>query len=171
MVEQLDLIDANDHVIGRAPKYECLEKGLLHRAILVFLVKEDTNEIYIQKRARDCMFYGGYWSASCTGHVSSGETYAQGAKREVKEELGIENCELRELGKLMTPKWNVGSNTEWEMITVFESRYTQSQIKLSEETEEGKFISVVEFKNLISNEAEMFTPDTLLAISYYDKVK
>jgi isopentenyl-diphosphate delta-isomerase len=103
MPEYFDVVDENDIVVDRQPGRECVNRGLLHRTILVFLINE-RREVYLQKRARDVLFYPGYWSASVTGHVSSGETYPEAAKRKVKEELGID-CELRELGKFLTPKW------------------------------------------------------------------
>jgi isopentenyl-diphosphate delta-isomerase len=124
-------------------------------------------EVYLQKRASNLLFYPGRWSASVTGHVSSGETYLQAAKREVKEELGID-CELTERGKFMTPKWKLGNRTEWEFITIFEGS-SSSEIRLSDETEEGKFVSQQEFKQLVESKPEIFTPDTLLALKYFPR--
>ena len=164
MAEYFDVVDEHDAVIGSCPARECLDKGLLHRALLVFLANPH-GEVYLQKRASNLLFYPGHWSASVTGHVSSGETYLQAAKREVREELGID-CELTELGKFMTPKWKVGDKTEWEFITVFQGS-SSSEITLSDETEEGKFVSQEEFKQLVESKPEIFTPDTLLAVRYY----
>jgi isopentenyl-diphosphate delta-isomerase len=145
---------------------ECVDKGLLHRAVLVFLFNT-RGEVYLQKRASDVLFYPGHWSASVTGHVSSGETYLRAAKREVEEELGVD-CELTELGKFMTPKWKMGGRTEWEFITVFEGS-SSSEITLSDETEEGRFVSQKEFKQLVESKLEIFTPDTLLALECYPR--
>ena len=166
MPEYFDVVDEQDRVIDSRSGRECVENGLLHRAILVFLANPQ-GEIYLQKRASDLLFYPGHWSASVTGHVSSGETYLQAAKREVKEELGAD-CELRELGKFMTPKWKVGDRTEWEFITVFEGS-SSSRITLSDETEEGKFVSPKEFKQLVNSKPEIFTPETLPALEYYPR--
>lgn len=168
MPEYFDVVDENDVVVDKQLGRECVNKGLLHRAILVFLVNPQ-GEVYLQKRARDILFYPGHWSASCTGHVSSGETYLEAAKREVKEELGID-CELTELGKLMSPKWKIGDRTEWEFITIFEGASTTSRVTLSDETEEGRFVSSSEFKQLVSSQPEKFTPDTLLALKYYPRL-
>ena len=165
MPEYFDVIDENDVVVDRQPGRECVNRGFLHRAILVFLINT-RGEVYLQKRARDVRFYPGRWSASVTGHVSSGETYHEAAKREVKEELGID-CELRELGKFLTPKWKIRDMTEWEFITVFEgSRTDTRKITLSHETDEGRFVSPSDFRNWVFTEPETFTPDTLLALKY-----
>jgi isopentenyl-diphosphate Delta-isomerase len=165
MPEYFDVVDENDFVVDRQPGRECFNRGLLHRAILVFL-SNDRGEVYLQKRARDVLFYPGCWSASVTGHVSSGETYLEAAKREIKEELGIK-CELRELGKFLTPKWKIRDMTEWGFITIFEgSRMDTRKITLSHETDEGRFVSPSDFRNSVLTEPETFTPDTLLASKY-----
>jgi isopentenyl-diphosphate Delta-isomerase len=167
MVEFLDVVDHNDHVIGRRPRRECIDNGLLHRAVTIF-ISNDRGEVFLQKRAKHLQFYPGFWTASCTGHVSAGETYLGGANRELKEELGIE-CELKELGKFMTPKWKIGNGTEWEFITVFEGTCS-SAIALSDESEDGKFLSPAEFKQLMASGPETLTPDLLLALKYYPKL-
>jgi isopentenyldiphosphate isomerase len=168
-LEYFDVVDEDDRVIDRKPRSECLDRGLLHRAILVFLLNA-VHEVYLQKRADDLHYYPGYWSASVTGHLFSGETYAEGAAREVKEELGLE-CGLDEVVKFTTPKWRIGERTEWEVIMVFEAIVADPAIRLSDETTEGKFVSLKEFKRLLATEPEKFTPDTLLAAAKYPKTK
>jgi isopentenyl-diphosphate Delta-isomerase len=165
MQEFFDVVDENDIVVDKQPRRECVNRGLLHRAILVFLIN-DRGKVYLQKRAGDVQFYPGCWSASVTGHVSSGETYFEAAKREVKEELAI-HCELKELGKFLTPKWKIRDMTEWEFITVFEGHSSNTRkITLSHETDEGRFVSPSDFRNWMLAEPETFTPDTLLALKY-----
>jgi len=168
LAEYLDIVDERDTVIGRRPRRECFDKSLLHRAIVVFLTNPQ-GEVYLQKRSRDVFFYPGHWCASVAGHVSSGETYLQAAKREIKEELGI-NCKLTERGKFMTPKWKIDDKREWEFITVFEGHST-SEIALRDEAEEGRDISQREFERLVESKPEICTPDTLLALKYYRATK
>lgn len=84
----------------------------------------------------------------------------------MREELGIE-CRLEEVGKFLSPKWKMGSMVEWEFITVFKGIAGDSRITLSDETEEGRFVSPGEFRNLVKTRPGMFTPDTLLALKYY----
>jgi len=66
----------------------------------------------------------------------------------------------------VTPKWKFGNKTEWEFITVFEGS-SSLEITLSDETEEGKFVSQKEFRRLVESQPETFTPDTLLALEFY----
>jgi len=164
--EYFDVVDENDIVVDKRLGGECLDKGLLHRAVVTF-VSNSRGEVYLQRRAGDLRFYPGYWTASCTGHVSAGETYLEGAKRELKEELGIE-CELQALGKFITPKWEIPHGIEWEIITVFEG-ISDDKIVLSDESEKGRFVSLAEFKDLVSVKPPMLTPDALLALKFYPK--
>ena len=165
MPEYLDVVDENDIVVDRQTRQKCVEHGLLHRAVVVFL-KNDLGETYLQKRSSSVMFYPRFWCASATGHVSSGESYLEAARREMREELGIE-CQLSELGKFTSPKWKMGRLVEWENITVFEGVIDNPMIVLSNETEEGRFLSPSEFKRLVETQPGIFTPDTLLALKYY----
>ncbi len=166
--EYFDVVDDNDSVIRKELGLECVNLGLLHRAILVFLLNSK-GEVYLQKRAEDALFYPGYWSASCTGHVSSGETYDLAARREVKEELGID-CNLERLGKFKSPRWKIGDKVEWEFITIFETTVSNSRITLSDETQEGKFVPLKEFKRMLVEQPEKLTPDTILAAQQYNRL-
>lgn len=163
--EYLDVVNEEDIVVDRQTRQKCIEQGLLHRAVVIFL-KNHQGETYLQKRAGRVLFYPGYWCASATGHVSSGESYLEAARREVREELGIE-CLLRELGKFTSPKWKMRGLVEWEKITVFEGVVDNPKIVLSDETEEGRFLTPSEFKRLVEKQPTIFTPDTLLALKYY----
>ena len=167
MTEFFDVVDENDDAIDKRPAKECLDKGLLHRAIVIFL-SNSKGEVYLQKRANDMRFYPGRWTASCTGHVSAGETYLDGAQREMKEELGI-GCELKELGKFMTPKWEIENGFDWEFITVYEGN-SSSEIRLSDESQDGKFVTPKEFKMLVASQPDSLTPDLMLALKYYPKL-
>ena len=84
----------------------------------------------------------------------------------MREELGIE-CQLTERGKFTSPKWKMGRFVEWEHITVFEGVIGNPKVVLSDETEEGRFLTPSEFQSLVEKKPGIFTPDTLLALKYY----
>lgn len=82
-MELFDLIDRDDTVVGTTDKKTAHANGDLHRVSAVFVFNQ-AGELYIQVHGSD-----GKWDHSVGGHVSKGETYAQAAKREAEEELGI----------------------------------------------------------------------------------
>jgi isopentenyl-diphosphate delta-isomerase type 1 len=168
-VEFLDLVDENDRVVGKLPSRECIKRGLLHRAVVLFLFNQ-SGELYVQKRANDMVFYPGYWSASVTGHVSSGESYREAVIRETREELGIA-IEPSEVGRFLSPKWQRADGVDWEQISVFEAVVEDPKITLSDESQEGRFVAVGEFKRLASAEPAVLTPDTLLSARMSSRLK
>ena len=164
MVEYLDVVDEDDRVLDSRPRSECLDEGLLHRAITIFITNSE-GEIFIQKRARHVRFYPSLWGPSVGGHVSTGESYSLAANRELKEELGIQ-CELRELGKFVAPKRETAGGADWEIIAVFAGTLS-STITLSDESEEGRFVSPQELKRIAETQPESLTPDLILAMKYH----
>jgi mutator protein MutT len=89
MQEVLDIVDENNQVVGSAPYNEVYSKRLNHRIVHV-LVFNGKGEIFLQMRSAKKEFCPGHWVTSAGGHVQKGETYEQAAKRELKEELGVD---------------------------------------------------------------------------------
>lgn len=93
--EILEIVDEDNNVIGSAPRLECYQKGLLHRAVNVF-VYNSKGEVFLQKRSAEKFGYPLYWDLSCSEHVKPGESFIAAAKRGLMEELGI-NVEVEEI--------------------------------------------------------------------------
>lgn len=92
--EYFEIVDANDNVIGRAPRSECHgDPTLVHRAAHV-LVFNGKGELLLQKRSMQKDIQPGRWDSSVGGHLDPGENYRQAAVREMAEELGIVNAPL-----------------------------------------------------------------------------
>jgi isopentenyl-diphosphate delta-isomerase type 1 len=83
-----DIVNERDEVVGHAPRSEVHARGLLHRAIHVF-VFNSRGEVFLQKRSMKKDRQPGVWDSSCSGHVDSGEDYDQTAMRELREEIGL----------------------------------------------------------------------------------
>lgn len=90
MAEEIfDVVDENDHVIGRNSRSEVHRLGLRHRAVHV-LVYNSKGEIFLQKRSMQKDTFPGAWDSSAAGHLDCGEDYDACAIREMREELGLE---------------------------------------------------------------------------------
>ena len=96
-MEMLDIVDRDDNIIARAEKKEAQSKHLRRRIVHV-LVFNEKGEMLLQLRGKKCAYLPGYWATSAGGHVISRETYEEAAKRELKEELGID-INLKFMGK------------------------------------------------------------------------
>lgn len=86
--ELFDVVDADDRVIGQATRAEVHARGLLHRAVHIF-VFNSAGELLIQMRSAAKDEYPLCWTSSASGHLDAGETYEQAAPREIQEELGL----------------------------------------------------------------------------------
>ena len=88
-MEYLDIVDDNDNVIWSATKKEIYEKKLNHRIVHIMIF--DKNWKYLaQIRSEKSFFLPWYYSTSVWWHVSSQEDYIDAAKREMKEEIGLD---------------------------------------------------------------------------------
>lgn len=93
------LVDKKDNILGTLPKMEAHTKGLLHRAISVFLFDNDGNWI-IQQRALEKYHSAGLWTNTCCSHPYPNETTIDAANRRLAEEMGLE-CKLNFVFKLL----------------------------------------------------------------------
>jgi isopentenyldiphosphate isomerase len=87
--EIFDLVDLDDHVIGQVRRGEAHRNpALIHRSVQVLVFTHD-GRLLLQRRSASKDLFPGYYCASASGHVASGEDYATTAERELAEELGI----------------------------------------------------------------------------------
>lgn len=105
-----DIVNRNDEVVGQATKEEVAAKGLVCRVSFVMLVNSK-GELLLHQRSANKKTYPRYWSSAAGGHLISGESYGDGATRELKEELGVE-ADLEFVGKFF-------SDETQEMVGVF----------------------------------------------------
>lgn len=89
MEEMLILVDDKDEEIGIAGKKEVHIKGLLHRAISVFIFNEN-GELLLQRRALNKYHSAGLWTNTCCSHPAPGETTLDASIRRLKEEMKLE---------------------------------------------------------------------------------
>lgn len=88
--EYLDLVNEKDEVIGKKLRSEIYAEGLTNfRVVNVFLVSSE-GKLWIPRRTAKKRFFPSCLDASMGGHVGSGETYEEGFKRELNEELNID---------------------------------------------------------------------------------
>jgi isopentenyldiphosphate isomerase len=87
--EVFDLVDRDDHVIGQVRRGEAHRNpALIHRSVQVLVFTHD-GRLLLQRRSTGKDLFPGYYCASASGHVASGEYYQATAERELAEELGI----------------------------------------------------------------------------------
>jgi isopentenyldiphosphate isomerase len=88
LVELVDVVDDHDRVVGRRTRAEIRRHNLTHRSVYV-LVFNGAGDLFVHRRTTTKDLYPGYYDVAIGGVVSAGESYADAAVRELREELGI----------------------------------------------------------------------------------
>ena len=70
--ETFDVVDPHDRVVGSAPRSQIHARGLLHRAVHLWLFHPD-GRLLLQRRSLTKDREPGRWTSSVSGHVNSGE--------------------------------------------------------------------------------------------------
>lgn len=145
--ELVIVVDEEDKILEHLPRKEAHEKNLIHRTISVLVFNND-GRVLLQKRSMKKDSNPGKWSNATGGHVGKDETYDAAARREVKEELKINELPLF-IKKLhikdpahntMTQLYTINSNGPFEINP--------------EETDEIKFFTEEELKDIYDQLSE-----------------
>jgi|ERR1043165_186000 isopentenyldiphosphate isomerase len=87
--ERVDVIDEQGRTIGVVTRKEMRSRRLPHRCTYV-LVFNQSGELFVHLRTATKDVYPSHWDVTIGGVLAAGETYDQGVRREVAEELGID---------------------------------------------------------------------------------
>lgn len=156
--EIFDVVDEDDRVIGQATRADVhSNKTLIHRSIGVAIFNKK-GEIFLQQRSTTKDTDPLLWTVSCSGHVESGDSYEESAKRELREELGIiykRTSRSIARGPLepLKPiaKYICRAPNETEMQMLFKATHNGSFQLNKTEITQGKFFAQNELKNLIKD--------------------
>lgn len=155
MQEQVVLVTPEDQVLGLMEKMQAHKSGLLHRAFSVFLFNEK-GEMLIQKRAAQKYHSPLLWTNAVCSHPRAHETYMEGAKRRLKEELGI-SVELQEKFNFIY-KAEVGQGLwEHELDHVFVGTYNGDFHLNPNEVAEVQFIDIESLKKDLQQQPARYT--------------
>ena len=97
----IQIVNESDIPQGASTISEAQKQGLIHRIARV-MVEDPAGNILLQKRQSDRSLYPNCWDNSAAGHVDEGEDYDTAAKREMFEEIGLKDVEIKELGYYQT---------------------------------------------------------------------
>jgi len=157
-VEELfEIVDANDKVIGVAKRRECHgNPALVHRTAHVVVFHPD-GSILLQKRSLAKDIQPGKWDTAVGGHLSPGENYEAGARREMTEELGLpSNAKLEFLFKA-----EIRNSIESENVGVF-STVCEGPFQFNrDEIDQVRFWTREELNSALGAGAKDFTPNLL----------
>jgi isopentenyl-diphosphate Delta-isomerase len=162
--EILEITDENDNVIGRAPRAEIHERGLIHRAVHIF-VFDGEGRIYVQRRSASKDRHPLKLDSSAAGHVDPGESYKEAGLRELVEELAVE-APLTDVLKI--PACPLTDN---EHVVLFETVSRTMPNPNPEEIVDGEFMTPVELTRRMQADPDDFVPAFILLWEKYLETK
>lgn len=153
--DEVILVNELDEEIGFMDKMEAHEKGLLHRAISVFIFNSN-NEWLLQQRAKHKYHSGLLWSNTSCTHPMKGEDEFAAANRRLEEEMGME-ASLKKLFNFQYKAYLDNDLIENELDHIFVG-YTDKKPVINEaEVCNYRYISTKELELEIKNNPENFS--------------
>lgn len=141
-IEILDIVDSHGNIIGSAPREEIHLKRLPHKVVHL-LVFNKSGELLLQKRAQSKEIEPGKWDTSVGGHVQSGEEVKGALLREMREELGMNGCDVEFLYTYIH-----SGEIETEMVYSFRCTYGEKLSFNEKEIEEIRFWGIDKIREL-----------------------
>lgn len=150
--ELFPLVDEEGNILGAISRGEA-HGGTkpLHPVVHLHLFNS-SGQLYLQKRPEWKDIQPGKWDTACGGHIDLGENVDKALKREVKEELGIED-----FTPTFIKKYVFESTRERELVYVHTTTYDGPVCPSADELNGGKFWSKDEIEDNLGK--EIFTPN------------
>lgn len=155
MSEKVILVDEADKPIGLMEKMEAHEKGLLHRAISIFILNS-AGELMLQRRAFEKYHSGGLWTNTCCSHPRENEDAEQAAHRRLQEEMGFDCHMIKIFDFIYKAELDKGL-TEHEFDHVFLGFYDEAPVLNPEEVCEYKWMDLDLLSADIKNNPQEYT--------------
>ena len=164
MKEKIPIVNDKDEVVDIKSISEVHKKGLIHREAYVYLINS-LGKVLLQKRKDN-----GLWDHSAAGHFSEHESYIEGAKRELEEELGvrINLGDLKEITykRIDSIKPNK-KNLRFVKVYLVKKKIDLNDFKIDyNELTEIKFFDKKELQNLL-NQPHLLTRSAKVLIEEY----
>jgi len=154
-MEYVVLVTEKDMQTGIMEKLEAHQKGLLHRAISVFIYNSN-GEMLLQKRAAAKYHSANLWTNTCCTHPRQGETVAGAAARRLSEEMGMK-CDLTEITSFIYKAQLENNLVEHEFDHVFVGVTDDLPMPDPAEVADWKYLHKKDLIRYIQEQPEQYT--------------
>ncbi len=162
-MEEFDLVNEQDQVIGTTNKEKSHSNAGIHRVVGVYVISPD-GKLYMQDHIKS-----GMWDHSIGGHVSKGEDYDTAVQREGFEELGLKGPYTK-VSHFYSDETIRGKRIK-HFFTLYECAPEEWVFVPNEEVKRIEPHSITEIVEWMNKEPEKFTPGFINTMAEYIKVK
>jgi isopentenyl-diphosphate delta-isomerase len=153
------LCDAAGRSTGTADLTEAHSgEGQLHLAFSVYLFQPDRRSTLVQRRSNEKRLWPNVWANTCCSHTREGEPVLEGARRRLREEMGI-GCELRPgpefIYRAVDPR---GLGVEHEFDLTFTGIYSGEPIADPAEVCAWKWVDLNELQQEMRQRPDSYAP-------------
>lgn len=157
--EKLDIVNLNDEVVGDATREEIYGKNLKYYRIVKGIIRTNEGKILLPKRSKYKRVYPNCYDISLSGHVDKNETYEDALKRELSEELGINEADYKQIA-YFTPQ-QLKSNY---FIKLYMVKYNGNVRVDKNEVESANYVELEELKRMVDERPDEFKEDFLFLL-------
>lgn len=150
--ELFPVVDADGLIIGSISRGEAHGGSKVLHPVVHLHLFNSAGELYLQKRPAWKDIQPGRWDTATGGHVELGESVAQALEREVREELGVTDFRVEQLGSYVFE-----SDRERELVYVNKAVYDGPVTPNADELDGGRFWTADEIA--VNMGKGVFTPN------------
>lgn len=164
------LVDEQDNFLGYAQRKKChTGQGIHHRAFVV-LLENKKGEVLMQKRKH--ALWNNFWDTTAISHPlhrdNADESYDRAGKRALKDEMGIEQVNLINIGGFNYFAAH-GENCENEYCAILMGNYSGNITPNFNAVYEYKWVPKKEFIEECIKENSTYTPWAILTGKFIEK--
>ena len=158
------VVDKNDEIMGAMDRAEAVKQGKIVRIVRIFLFNSK-GDLFLQKRGPNVDFPN-LWDQSVGGHVDEGENYLKAAKREMREEIGLDSVKLKKVSKYYTAnEYTFGRFKRFNML--YSAVSDEPLVLNPDEVTGGIWVSMTKLSKMVTKTPEKFTQGFIKAYKIY----
>ena len=158
--ELVDIVDDAGRTVEVVTRREMRARRLPHRSTAI-LVLNKLGELFIHLRTSTKDIFPSHWDVAIGGVVGAGESFAQGAEREIREELGID-VPVEELFP-----FRYADEQNVAQVMVYKANHEGPFQLQAEEIVRGEFMALADVHILAQR--QRFCPDGLAVLAEYER--
>ena len=158
MTELVVLVDEKNNEIGTAPKNTVHTTNTpLHRGFSAFIFNSK-KQLLVTQRAITKKTFPGVWTNTVCGHPGPGENAVDAARRRLKDELGLDISDIKEVSFYRYSFADKNGILENEICPVLIGYTDQNPVSNPNEVAHWKWVDWLEFRREIEKNPGNYSP-------------